>query len=350
MKIFSELRVAGAACAAALGASFMSGREAATFFAVTGYASWAGVIAAALIFGAVMGMLCRFAQDTGAATLPAIYAAKMDERCGEAVSVVYILLMLMMGAVALSTSAELGMLSLEMKHPAAAAYVITLLLSLMLTLRGSISSAGVFIIPISILFLAILAADDRPALAGVYIQNELMDLNGNFSVSVFMGVMFAFLKAAVCGSLAAGYCRGISPRRFGIICGVIMFMAAALANSALQRAGETVWALNLPFVVLSARFGVFGYYISIYIMWLGCLSVLTCALDSVAAMFPKRFGRTWALCAAATGISVMSAAGLKPLVSTGYPLLGWAFAMCIMALSVFYERKKPASSSSFPIK
>ena len=73
MKIIPELREACAVNAAMLGAAFISGREAASFFAVAGWASWTGVAASAALFGALMGMLCHFARITGATTLPGIY-------------------------------------------------------------------------------------------------------------------------------------------------------------------------------------------------------------------------------------------------------------------------------------
>lgn len=339
MRIVKDIKSICAVTAAAAGAAFMSGREAATFFAVTGRASWFGIAAAAAVFGLTMGILARFGQDTGADTFPGIYTAKMNQNCGDAIGVVYALLMLMMGAVALSTSGELGMLSLSVKYPSAAAYVITLAPALMLTLRRT-GCPGAPAVPACILFCIALGADKRPPQAGMLIQNSTGEFGGNVSAAIFMGAMFAFLKSAAAGGVALKYCGSMPPRRFGIISGCIMALLAGCANYALQSAGRTVWPLNLPFVVLAARWGVFGYYLSVYIIWLGCLASLTCALSSLVSLFPKSFPGTSAALISAAGVAMLSAAGLRPLVGAGYPVLGWVFCLCLCALFVFYERPK----------
>ena len=343
MKFTSELKAACAVNAASLGAAFISGREAATFFAVTGWASWFGIAAAALLFGVMMGMLCHFGAVTGARTLPGIYYAKMDERCGDALSVVHCLMMLMMGAVAITTAGELGMLSLSMEYPALISAAVTVISAVMLTLRGMapLSALGMLCVPLCILFFAALALDPRPAGAGAFLENELMDVTGNVPVAIFMGAMFAFLKSAVSGGVAAARAGRLVPWRFGLICGCLMALTAGSANWALQAAGPTVWPLNLPFVVLAARWGTTGYYISVYIMWLGCTSVLSCALGSMSSLFSAKLSRPAAVLITAAVASLMSAAGLRPLVSVAYPMLGWICATCLLALAVFYERKKP---------
>lgn len=352
MRFPSELKWACAACAPALGAAFISGREAATFFAVTGPASWAGIAAASVIFGLVMGMLAHFGSSTGMNTLPGVFSACMDERCGEAIGVVYGILMIMMGAVALTTAGELGMLSLDISHPALITAAIAMTISVMLTLHSSspLTFLGRIFIPVCIAFFTALAADKRPAAAGVYIRNSLSDVSGNAAVALFMGAMFAFLKAAVSGSLALGNSQHLSPGRFGFFCGGIMALTTGSANLALQSAGSSVWPLNLPFVVLAARCGTFGYYTSIYIMFLGSIAVIACALSSVCALLKAHFSRFKAMSLAVLGITAAACTGLKPLVNVGYPMLGWLCAMCLMALSVFYKGEKTAKNTSFPIK
>lgn len=341
MKFIPEMREACAVNAAVLGAAFLSGREAATFFAVAGSASWAGVFTAAILFGALMGMLCHFSKETGAHTLPGIYYAKLDERCGDSISIVHGLMMVMTGAVALTTAGELGMLSLELKHPALIAGAAAMLLAIILTLRSMrpLAAMGTVCIPICIVFFAALALDTRNADMTGLIRDEVYGMNGNIPAAVFMGLLFACFKAASAGGVAAARAGKLSPMRFGICCGGIMLMITACANMALQRAGAEIWSLNLPMVVLASRWGAAGYYISIYVMYLGCVCVLACALGSVAALMPARVPRAAACLTAAGAVCLMSATGLRALVSTGYPLLGWICALCMGALSVFYERK-----------
>ena len=352
MRLPTELKWACAVCAPALGAAFMSGREAATFFAVTGWASWIGVIISAVVFGLIMGMLCHFGKETGARTLPGIYLAKMDQRCGEAVAIIHCLLMLMMGAVALTTAGELGALSLDIKNAAIIASAGAVILGLMFTLRGLIplASLGMLCVPFCIVFFIVLALDKRPAAAGVYIQNNMMDVTGSVSVAVFMGAMFAFLKAAISGSIALSQSHALVPWRFGIACSIVMALTAGCANWALQAAGPEVWALNLPFVVLAARWGALGYYISIYIMYLGCIAVVSCAIGSMCGICSHHLRRPAGALLATAGIMLMSMTGLRPLVNVGYPMLGWVCTLLLMALGVFYERRKSTKNASFPIK
>lgn len=351
MKLYAEIKEACLVGTVSLGAAFMSGREASTFFAVTGAASWTGVLAAAVIFGLMCGMLCRFAWDTGARSLPGIYYAKMDARCGEAAAVVHFLLMLMMGAVALTTAGELGLLSLSMPHPQAAAMISTLLLAVMLTLRKNIrgSMPGMVFVSVCLVFFCALALDKRPAAAGAYLKSSALDVSGSIPVAIFMGAMFAFLKAAISGGVIVQRCSGLVPLRFGICCGVVTALTTGCANWALQAAGPEVWALNLPFVVLAARWGVVGYYISVYVMWLGCLAMLSAALTAMSAVYPGWFGRTFAVILSAAAAALMSLTGLRTLTGAAYPLLGWVCAVFLGALGVFYERQKPLPGRSFPI-
>lgn len=351
MKFIPELREACAVNAAVLGAAFLSGREAATFFAVTGRASWLGIAAAAVLFGAMMGMLCHFSKSTGASTLPGIYYAKLDERCGDSISIVHGLLMLMTGAVALTTAGELGMLSLNCKHPTLTASAVTMLVSMMLTLRSMkpLSAIGAVCLPICTLFFIALAADSRPVHAGAYIQNDMLDVSGNVPVALFMGLLFACLKAASVGGVAAARAKNLVPIRFGICCGGILATVAGCANLAMQKAGPEIWALNLPTVVLAARWGLFGYYAAIYVMWLGSVCVLSCALGSVSALVSAHLSRPAACIMTAAAVSLMSVTGLRPLVTTGYPMLGWICALCLAALSLFYEGKKRRKTASLPI-
>lgn len=346
MKMIPELQAACGVNAAALGAAFISGREAATFFAVMGGASWTGVVTAAAVFGAAMGMLCHFSRETGAHTLPGIFYAKLDERCGDSAVIVYALMMLMTGAVALTTAGELGMLSLNIPHPALAAGAGTLLTALMLTYKSMrpLSAMGMLCLPVCALFFISMALDPRTPDTAMLLSRETADIEGSVPAAVFMGIMFACFKAAYAGGAASARAKRLSPTRFGICCAGIMLIMTGCANWALQAAGPDIWALNLPMVVLASRWGAFGYYISVYVMWLGSVCMLSCALGSAAALIPPRMPRPAACLIAAGTVSIMSAVGLRPLISTGYPLLGWVCALLLGALCIFIDRKNRVSS------
>ncbi|MGI6238013.1 MAG: hypothetical protein ACOYI5_00090 [Christensenellales bacterium] len=341
-KLPRELAAACAVNAVVAGAAFSSGREVASFFACVGWASWIAVLVAGALFGTLMGMLCHFAISTGARNLPGIYYKKLDSRCGDAMGVVHALLMLMMGAVALSTAGELGMFYLDGDRAYLVSAGLALVTALLLTYRGMrpLATLGVVITPLFLLFFLALAIDPRPPRAGVYLEESLFDLRGNIPVAIVLGALFAFLKAAMAGGIAAARARGLKPVRFGIACGALLAAMAASLNWALQRAGQELWALNLPTVVLAARWGVVGYYISIYVMWLGCASVLACAIGSIMSLFSASVSRPACAFFTASAISVMSTTGLMGLVGVGYPMLGWICAISLGALAVFYEKRK----------
>jgi uncharacterized membrane protein YkvI len=337
-----ELAAACAVNAAVAGAAFSSGREVATFFAVAGWASWIAVAVAAGLFGLLMGMLCHFAIDTGAENLPGIYYRKLDARSGDAMAVVHALLMLMMGAVALSTAGELGMLSLDSGHAHYISAGLALAVALLLTYRGMrpLAALGIVVTPAFIIFFLALALDPRPTKAGAYLSEVAFDMRGNVPVAIVLGALFAFLKAAMVGGVAAARARGLRAGRFGFSCGALLAVMAGTLNWALQRGGRALWSLNLPAVVLAARWGVAGYYASIYVMWLGCAAVLGCALGSIIALTSRAVSRPACALLTAAAIALMSATGLKSLVGVGYPMLGWICAISLGALAAFYERRK----------
>lgn len=342
MKLSFEFKAACAVNASVIGASFSSGREAASFFARAGWASWLGIGVSAAVFGLMMGMICRLAIETGARELSGIYCRKMGERCGDLVGAVHVILMLMMGAVALSTAGELGMLSLSGKHPylLAAALAIVAAIATALSGKNSLSALGLVLTPIFIAFFLALAMDPRPARTGAYISRVGIDINGNIPAAIILGVMFACLKAALACGIAAANSRGLRPGRFGIMCATLMAMTAASINLALQRAGEEVWELNLPSVVLAARWGAFGYYICVLVMWAGAVAVLSCAFSSLTSLFSARVSKSSALLLTAAGVIIMSVSGLRSIVSICYPMLGWICALSLCALAFVSECKR----------
>lgn len=365
MKRLEPLRAACAVNCVVVSASFASGREVSSFFACLGWASWVGIALSAVLFGLLMGMICHFARETGASSLPGIYAAKLDVRCGDAVSVVHVMLMLMLGAVSVSTAGELGMLSLNTDKAALIGGGTAVTLALLLSLRGMrpLSALSVLLLPAATLFFAALALDPRPAQAGICRTEGQFSMRGNLPAAVLLGALFASYKAAMAGGMVAEWTqitpfhrskpvdfqgskaeRGqeLKTGRFAICCGGVFFVTLACANWALQRAGAEVWELNLPNVVLAARWGVFGYYACIYVMFLGCIASLSCSMGSLSALFRGHVSRAAAVLLTACAACLMSAPGLRPLVSVGYPMLGWVCAICLAALAFFLERKRPA--------
>ena len=333
MRMIPELRRALAVNAAAFGAAFISGREAATFFAATGSASWAGIITAAVFFGLITGMISKYAGNTG------IFA-----RYADLVTIGYGLLMLLMGASALSTAGELGLLSLGCRNPGLIASGTTLIIAIMLSLRSMqpLALMGTICIPVWILFFILLALDPRTSDTTALLSKDMLDITGNVPAAIFMGLLFACLKAALTCGAAAAQARRLSPLRFGLCSGGIMLLVIASANFALQKSGAHIWTLNLPTVVLASRWGVFGYYVSIYAMWLGCVCTLACALGSLNLLFRRNISRI----ASATAVCIMSLPSLKHFTGAAFSVLGWIFTV-FLAIIIIRRRGR---GTSFPIK
>ena len=93
-------------------------------------------------------------------------------------------------------------------------------------------------------------------------------------------------------------------------------------------------------VVLAARWGVFGFYLAIYLMLLGCAGALACAIGSLSSLISGRVGRLNRLMLVLSAIALMSAAGLRSLVEVGYPLLGWLSALALTSLALLREKRR----------
>ena len=284
MKKFPEFREACGVQAVLLGAAFVSGREVAFFFSGAGAYSWLGVGLAAVIFGLLTAMLARLARDTQAASLPGIYYAALGVRCGDALCVLHALTMLMTGAAALSTAGEMGALALD--DPCASWLFVgmAMLLALIPALNGMrlIGLLGLIAVPACCLFFLAMALDSRPAAAGAYLTDSLLSSRRFWPLTLTLGILYAFLKAALAGSVAILRGARLRPRRFGLCNGLLLGLTTGLANWALLSRGPETAQLNLPMVVLAARWGVFGFYLAIYLMLLGCAGALACAIGSLS--------------------------------------------------------------------
>lgn len=344
MKKFPEFREACGVQGVLLGSAFVSGREVAFFFSGAGSSSWLGIGLSAVIFGLLMGMLARFARDTRATSLPGIYYAALGVRCGDALCVLHALTMLMTGATALSTAGELGRMALDDPCASWLFAGMALLMALIPALNGMrrMSLLGRIVVPACCCFFLAMALDSRPAAAGAYLTGPLLSSRKFLPLTLTLGALFAFLKAALGGSVAVLRGVHLRPGRFGLCCSLLFGLTTGLVNWALLSQGPETAALNLPMVVLAARWGTLGFYLTLYLMLLGCAGVLSCAIGSLLSLISRRISRIRRLLLALSGIALMSATGLRSLVEVGYPLLGWLSALALTSLALFRERRRDA--------
>lgn len=344
MKRFPEFREACGVQAVLLGAAFVSGRETAFFFSGAGPYSWLGIGLAAVIFGLLTALLARLARDTQAASLPGIYYAALGVRCGDALCVLHALTMLMTGAAALSTAGEMGALALDDPCASWLFAGMAMLLALIPALNGMrlIGLLGLIAVPACCLFFLAMAMDPRPAAAGAYLTDSLLSSRRFWPLTLTLGILYAFLKSALAGSVAILRGARLRPGRFGLCNSLLLGLTTGLANWAIQSQGPETAELNLPMVVMAARWGVFGFYLAIYLMLLGCAGSLACAIGSLSSLISGRVGRLNRLMLVLSAIALMSAAGLRSLVEVGYPLLGWLSALALTSLALLREKRRRA--------
>lgn len=324
----ADIRVALAAIAAVVGAGFASGREIVSFFTMHGRWCWAGVVLCCAAMGLLVAMLVKLAKRTGSASLPQLFTRVMDERCGEAVQVVYTLLLMIVCAAMCSAAGEMGALAVPsvFARPAGTACALALALcaskSSAALAKGGGAAAAVMIVFYGMLCLCGNAAS-APA-----------QQNG-FAVSAGLGALYACLNAALAaGVICSAGQRAASPARAGLYTALLLLALLVPACCALGKLGAT--DLALPSVMLAGELGAAGFWLSLGALFAAVVTTLAASLHSLKQQLcqtglPEKF----AMPAALAGSLLLSVVGFAPIVNVGYPLLGFLCAMLLPALALF---------------
>ena len=339
MDLKGEWGSALAVTAAIVGAGFASGREIVTFFSCTGWASWIGIAIACALIGALTAMLAEFVRRTGARSFPGIYARAMNRACGDSVQVLHGITMLLTASVMLTAGGELGALTLPLHNAYPVSMAGTLLLAVLLIRRRlqALSWMGMLLVPLVCIYYFCLAIDPAPAPVRALNDAGMSEMPGNVAAAGFLGMLYAALNAAMSGGVTAAQTRpGTHPKRLGLLVALMLLAMLIPANAALLRAGVGVRRLALPGVVLAARWGSAGFYVSAFIMWMSVVTTLAAALGSIGAQAQEvRLNPRTAVCLASLMAACLSVVGFRGLVQVGYPLLGWACTLILLALVPF---------------
>lgn len=325
-------------CAALIGAGFASGREIVSFFSGFGAASWLGVAAASAGFSLLVYVVMLLAARTHASTLPGLYGTLMGRPCQDALHMLHGLMCLMTASAMLAAGAELGALTFPIHFSRATGYLLTLAAGVGVVCSGfrSLALLGALLIPLAAVYFGCMALDASPHAA--FSAEGLL-------ASVPMGLIYASFNAALCGSTVC-LCgqRSASPRKTAVLTGTLLFLLLSLANAAMLSAGETVRSSALPSVLLAARWGVAGYYMSIAILWLSILTTLCAMLYSLTAQLKEaHIGGAPALLISAFSAVLMSSVGFHMIVDLIYPLLGWLCSFVLVALLLFLPENGASS-------
>lgn len=272
-----------AVTASAAGICFASGRTVALFFSQTGRASWAGIAAASVVFGAVCFGSCHTAQKTGVSGVLSACMRILGSRAAAALGGVYGALMLAVGIAMLNAAGDLAALALPVGNADRIGVLTVLCASLLLCMKNMrlMKSFGMLTLGLSTLFFIGQALDPRPV--RYYRSFEAMSvLDGSLTAAVGMGILFGALCGIVCADMAAGQVREAGqPILFGFRCGAVLFLMLAPVNFAVLRCGSRILSCGIPTAVLAARWGKFGFYACITVMQLCVIATFTAVLGSL---------------------------------------------------------------------
>ena len=333
-----EWRAALAAMAATAGAGYASGRELVVFFAQLGWAAWIAVPFACLAFALMIGAVCRCARESGAAGL----WRRLGPRAGRFAAWLHALLMAFIAAVMLESAGELGALALPVRGGWLWGAALALAAAGLMNLDGQrlLPWLGLATVLASAAFYAALAIDPRPV--RVYLRGETaLALRGNPWAAVLLGLAYAAMNACVAGGAVARFTTGrINPSRVAALSGGMLGALLASACAAIARGGDTLLAQAMPTVVLAARWGIAGFWLSVGVGFLCAATTLAAALgvllDRLREGGPAKRSAARMLALAA---ALPAAFGLSGALAKGYAALGWACAAGAMGLVSRYDRR-----------
>ena len=306
------------------------------FFSQMGWASWIGIGCASAMFGLFCGIICRFARQTGAKTFAGVYMRVLDARQGAVVGAVHGLLMALTTGVMLTAVGELAALALPLYNAFWMGALFSTGVALLLNLRGmrAMGAAGLPVVAICGVFYAALALDPREI--AVHLRYETVpELSGSVSAALLLATLHSALCASVGGGLTARMAdEGGRPTRFGARCGILMMLLLSAVNAAMLRGGEKLLSQSLPTVLLAARWGKTGYYLSIIVMWLCSTMTLSAAIGALVGQIDSgRRNRRVLLLTLLLGMAAALLMGFGRLVEVGYPMLGWAALFVLAGLA-----------------
>lgn len=268
-----SLRAALAIIGAVAGTACASGRELVLFFGQLGPASWPGMALAGALFGLLTGLLCLRAVRLGA-----IDAAAYRMPLPGAARWMLAALHALAAWTLLRAAGRLGELTLPLEHGFAWGVALALLAALALNLTGlrAMPWIGLAALAFGLAFYGGLALDPRPV--RIHVAGDVgLALEGSAPAAALLAAAFASMNACVAAPVALRFAgRDMRPARLGALCMGMLCAMLACALAALARGGRQLLAQALPTVILSARWGIWGF-------WLCAGYSFLCATASLAA-------------------------------------------------------------------
>ena len=260
-----EWRVALGLVPAMAGVGLASGRELALFFGQLKSAAWAGIMFAAALYGLLVGMALKRGDAAGLDGL-----ARLCE-------VLRLLLAALGSAFLLTRMGQLGALTLPLRHGYGFGVGFGLLAGLALHRIRPRWGLGLFLLGGLCAFYAAMALDPRPP--RLYVSGDTdFYLAGSLPAAFGLALTHAALTACAATNAARpAQIAGTRPVAVGLRSSLLILAPLALAELALMRGGDAIIAHPMPWVALSARWGLWGFWLCAGLEYL-------CAAATAASM------------------------------------------------------------------
>lgn len=329
----SDGRAVAAIVATVAGTGYASGRELVLFFAQTGLTGWIGVCFAPVVFGLLVGLLCRCGASVGAVGFIPFCQRVMGRRTGTVAGWAHGLLLALTAVVMLFGAGELGALTLPVRFGWLWGAGVALLIALALNLARLrlLPWLGLVVLAVGVAFYGGLAMDPRPTrlwLDGVV----RLALENSWPASILLALAYGAMNAALAANVALRFGQGAKPWRVGLGCGLALLVLLAVANGAIARGGRRLLGQAMPTVVLAARWGLFGFWTCAAFGYLCALTTMAAALGGLTDILRQGGGRG-ALPTALAMAALAGLLGLRRAVGVGYPIVGWLCAALMLALA-----------------
>lgn len=292
MRKRAEWRAALSAMAAVSGVGLASGRELSLFFAQMKGAAWLSVLTACALFGGMTA--CIVGEGDRAAQRGALALVRDALR---------LMLCAMASAFMLARLGALGALTLPLRHGYLFGAGLGLSVALALRWSHGIELLGLIAILGLSTFYSANALDGRTARVNMTGATEF-SLSGSCPAALILAALYASLTAcAAAWALRQVRRDTVRPMAVGLRCAFLMACALVPGCAALLRGGDLVLIQPMPWVVLSARWGIAGFWVCAGLMALCATATLSAAMGVLIDGFRGR-RRGLALYMAAAGLAL----------------------------------------------
>ena len=276
MREKAEWRAALSAMAAISGVGLASGRELVLFFAQMKGAAWAGVLAACALLGGMAALI--------AARGEACRARGGAERVAEVLRLSFAALA---SAFMLTRLGELGALTLPVRHGYLFGAGFGLLVALAASWTGIGWPLGLMMTVALSGFYAANALDARPARIRLTGETTFA-LADSLPAALMLATAYAAMNAcAAAWSLRRVRQGAVRPAALGMKAAALLAVVLVPGCAALLRAGDDVLIQPMPWVVLSARWGLAGFWLCAGIGALCAASTLSAALGLLTSRLAR---------------------------------------------------------------